>query len=93
MCTNCQFQPSTQDDAGRVPLHWATSHGHVDAVKVLIESGAGYNEMANVKDKEGWTPLHRNCQQPPPKEKSNNQSNNASEASSESNSEKGTIFL
>ena len=43
-----------------------------------MESGAGYNEMANVKDKEGWTPLHRACQQPPPKEKNSNQKGNIS---------------
>ena len=43
-----------------------------------MESGASYNDMANVKDKEGWTPLHRACQQPPPKEKNTNQKGNFS---------------
>ena len=75
---NSILQPTTQDAGGRVPLHWATAHGHVDAVRILLESGAGYNEMANVKDKEGWTPLHRACQQPPPKEKNSNQKGNIS---------------
>ena len=73
-------------------MHWATAHGHVDAVKVLLESGAGHNEMANVKDKEGWAPLHRNCQQPPPKERSNSQNNNESGASKQANSGQGMIL-
>ena len=89
MCFLCVSQPSVQDDAGRVPLHWATAHGHVDAVKVLIESGAGHNGMANVKDKESWTPLHRNCQQPPPKEKNNSHNNNEASASKQVNSVPG----
>ena len=55
----------------------------MEAVKVLIEAGAGYNDMANVKDKEGWTPLHRACQQPPPKEKPRSQNNNEEGAPSE----------
>ena len=75
-------------------MHWATAHGHVDAVKVLLESGAGHNKMANVKDKDGWTPLHRNCKQPPPKEKSNSQNNNeAAGASKQANkSGQGMIY-
>ena len=39
--------------------------------------------MANVKDKEGWNPLHRACQQPPPKEKPRAQNNNEEGASNE----------
>ena len=39
--------------------------------------------MANVKDKEGWNPLHRACQQPPPKEKPRSQNNNEEGASNE----------
>ena len=39
--------------------------------------------MANVKDKEGWNPLHRACQQPPPKEKPRAQNNNDEGASNE----------
>ena len=46
-----------------------------------MESGAGNNGMANVKDKEGGTPLHRNCQQPPPKQKCSTQNNDKQEAS------------
>ena len=49
--------------------------------------------MANVKDKEGWTPLHRNCQQPPPKEKNNSQNNNEAIASKQVNSAPGTNFF
>ena len=77
------LKPAIQDDGGRVPLHWATAHGHLNAVKVLLESGAGHNDMANVKDKEGWNPLHRACQQPPPKEKPRAQNNNEEGASNE----------
>ena len=50
-----------------MPLHWSTGHGHVEAVRILLE--VGKVSKINTKDKEGWTPLHRCCQQPPPKEK------------------------
>lgn len=42
------------DDAGRTPLHLATTHCHVDAAKVLLEKGA----KIDAKAVGGTTPLH-----------------------------------
>ena len=64
---NILAQVDRQDSGGRLPLHWATGHGHVEAVKAILDVGKA--AKVNVKDKEGWTPLHRCCQQPPPPEK------------------------
>ena len=38
-------------------MHWATGHGHTEAVKAILDEGKA--TKVNVKDKEGWTPLHR----------------------------------
>ena len=72
-------------------MHWATAWGHVDAVRILLESGAANGGMANVKDKEGWAPLHRNCQQPPPKEKPKDPKQVGAEAPKQDTQEKGMI--
>ncbi|CAG9534670.1 unnamed protein product [Cercopithifilaria johnstoni] len=45
---------SQADDNGLVPLHNASSFGHVDVVKILLENGAD----TNVSDHWGFTPLH-----------------------------------
>ena len=50
-----------------MPLHWATGHGHVGAVRALVE--VAKVRKINTKDQEGWSPLHRCCQQPPPRDK------------------------
>ena len=52
-------------------MHWATGHGHTDAVRAILDEGKAVK--INIKDKEGWTPLHRCCQQPPPPEKPKNE--------------------
>ena len=36
------------------PLHCASSNGHLDAVKLLIENGADPEDI----NENGWTPLH-----------------------------------
>lgn len=49
--------------------------------------------MADVKDKEGWAPLHRTCQQPPPKEKPRPQNNNEEGATKETGLGMKSILL
>ncbi|KAJ3042250.1 hypothetical protein HDV00_007616 [Rhizophlyctis rosea] len=39
------------------PLHLASSHGHIAIVRLLLQLGA----EVNVRDREGWTPLHCAC--------------------------------
>ncbi|KAG1057190.1 hypothetical protein G6F43_000969 [Rhizopus delemar] len=48
------LNPNKTDKAGRTKLFYATSQGHLDKVKELIENGAN----VNFKDNAGWTPLH-----------------------------------
>jgi len=55
-----------QDHSGRAPLHWAAGFGFNDVARVLVEDGGA---RANVVDAEGWTPLHRCCQERPPEKK------------------------
>ena len=45
--------PNIKDEAGRTPLYWAASEGHVDVVKLLLVYGAD----PTVEDKDGKTPL------------------------------------
>ena len=52
----CGADSNLSDRGGRMPLHWASGHGFVDVVRVLVEEGEAKVEVA---DKEGWTPLHR----------------------------------
>ncbi|PHZ12614.1 ankyrin, partial [Rhizopus microsporus ATCC 52813] len=42
------------DKAGRTKLFYATSQGHLNRVKELVENGAN----VNFRDNAGWTPLH-----------------------------------
>lgn len=48
------LNPNKKDKAGRTKLFSATTAGHLDKVKELIQSGAD----VNFKDNAGWTPLH-----------------------------------
>jgi ankyrin repeat protein len=41
-------------DKGRMVLHWAAWHGHLDVINILIEMEAN----VNAEDGEGLTPLH-----------------------------------
>jgi len=53
--------PNQGDDAGRLPLHWCASKGHVAGAKALLRGGA----RPKGTDKEGFTPLHRCGQEEP----------------------------
>ncbi|XP_020266224.1 serine/threonine-protein phosphatase 6 regulatory ankyrin repeat subunit B-like [Asparagus officinalis] len=43
------------DSGGRTPVHYAAANGHLDAVKICLESGDGDPDQA---DWAGWSPLH-----------------------------------
>jgi serine/threonine-protein phosphatase 6 regulatory ankyrin repeat subunit B len=43
---------------GRTPLHMASSHGHSDVIKMLLDHHADVSHFVNNKDTSGWTPLH-----------------------------------
>lgn len=43
------------DSGGRTPVHYAAANGHLEAVKVCLETGGGDADQA---DTAGWTPLH-----------------------------------
>ena len=58
-------QPGATDDAGRAPLHWACANAFVGVARELLMARA----KAEVADKEGFTPLHRVCQERPPEKK------------------------
>ena len=53
--------PNQADDAGRLPLHWCASKGHVKGAEALLRGGA----RPKGTDKEGFTPLHRCAQEEP----------------------------
>ena len=48
------FSPNSKDPNGYTPIHAATSYGHTELLKLLIERGGN----VNIKDFEGDTPLH-----------------------------------
>ncbi|TVY84381.1 Ankyrin repeat-containing protein [Lachnellula suecica] len=43
-----------KDDDERLPIHWATSYGHLD-IAILLSSGKNFEP--DVQDGSGWTPL------------------------------------
>ena len=49
---------NVQDKGGLIPLHNASSYGHVDIAQLLIK----YNASVNAVDKWGFTPLHEASQ-------------------------------
>lgn len=49
---------NAQDKGGLIPLHNASSYGHLDIAALLIK----YNTVVNATDKWGFTPLHEAAQ-------------------------------
>ncbi len=49
---------NAQDKGGLIPLHNASSYGHVDVAALLIRHGTAVNAV----DKWGYTPLHEAAQ-------------------------------
>lgn len=49
---------NAQDKGGLIPLHNASSYGHVDVAALLIRHGTSVNAV----DKWGYTPLHEAAQ-------------------------------
>lgn len=45
---------NAQDKGGLIPLHNASSYGHLDIAALLLK----YNTVVNATDKWGFTPLH-----------------------------------
>jgi 26S proteasome non-ATPase regulatory subunit 10 len=45
---------NTPDGDGRTALHWASSSGALDIVKILIDNGA----VVDQRDASGWSALH-----------------------------------
>lgn len=49
------MDPNVKDyDREATPLHWAANKGHVEAIELLIDSGAN----VNAQNKRGRTPIH-----------------------------------
>lgn len=48
------FTPDSKDPNGYTAIHAAASYGHIDLLKLLIQSGGNIN----IQDNEGDTPLH-----------------------------------
>lgn len=54
----------TQDLVQKTPLHYASLKAHKGCVQILLQAiKLSYNNYSiiNIKDKGGWTPLHRAC--------------------------------
>jgi len=49
--------PNTKDKDANIPLHWASSNGHMDAARLLLQANAD----PNTKDKYGTTSIHWAC--------------------------------
>lgn len=49
---------NAQDKGGLIPLHNASSYGHLDIAALLIK----FNTAVNATDKWGFTPLHEAAQ-------------------------------
>lgn len=49
---------NAQDKGGLIPLHNASSYGHLDIAALLIK----HNTVVNATDKWGFTPLHEAAQ-------------------------------
>ncbi|MEV5708729.1 ankyrin repeat domain-containing protein [Actinoallomurus sp. NPDC052274] len=49
-----QVDLDSRDKAGVSPLHYASRHGHIDPVRLLLEAGAN----PNITENYGFTPLH-----------------------------------
>jgi tankyrase len=49
---------NAQDKGGLIPLHNASSYGHLDIAALLIK----YSTIVNATDKWGFTPLHEAAQ-------------------------------
>lgn len=45
---------NAQDKGGLIPLHNASSYGHLDIAALLLK----HNTVVNATDKWGFTPLH-----------------------------------
>lgn len=49
---------NARDKGGLIPLHNASSYGHLDVASILIQYGSSVNAV----DKWGYTPLHEAAQ-------------------------------
>jgi len=50
------------DSSKRLPLHWTCANGFLEASRILIQNG---KSKVKALDKEGFSPVHRCCQEPP----------------------------
>jgi ankyrin repeat protein len=50
-----------RDSNGLAPMHFAARNGHIDIIKLLLESDGRLSEDFDMKTYDGWTMLHCAC--------------------------------
>jgi len=59
---NAGADANSADNSKRLPLHWTCANGFFEASRILVENG---KSKVQALDKDGFSPLHRCCQEPP----------------------------
>jgi len=59
---NAGADANSADNSKRLPLHWTCANGFLEASRILIQQG---KSKVKAQDKDGFSPIHRCCQEPP----------------------------